>query len=174
MIQGYGLWVLGYSSTMTYFEPTLSYTAPKTPQRQSSWLTLAVMRLCVMGVCFLLGLSRDEMIARMMPAPPLGRAQKRMEGRKARRTIPPGRDLGALRPLIPRALGAPLSPTQRLERYTRLVAMSRFQVYNFLYYRHDFWRIGAVKARARAPLGASGLMLMSEPCGLSAAHAWPD
>lgn len=159
---------------MTYFEPTLSYTAAQTPQRQPSWLTLAVMRICMTGLCFLLGLSHDELIARMIPALPLGRAQKRMEDRKTRRALPPGRDLSALRPLIPRALGAPLSPTQRLERYTHLAAMSRFQVYNFLYYRHDFWRIGAVKARARAPLGASGLMRMSEPCGLSAAHAWPD
>jgi len=58
-----------------------------------------------------------------------------------------------------------------LERCAKLSIMGRLRVYDFQYYRWEFWRLGAMKRRFRAPLTTS---ISLSSCGLSAEHLGPD
>ena len=71
------------------------------------------------------------------------RHQVHMASRKAKRAFPVSRNTSALRAFLPRGL----SQTQFLERATKLSVLGRFQIYDFLYYRWEFWKAGPLKAR---------------------------
>ncbi len=71
------------------------------------------------------------------------RHQVHMASRGGRRAFPVSRNTSALRAFLPRGL----SHTQFLERASKLSFMGRFQIYDFLNYRWEFWKAGALKAR---------------------------
>lgn len=73
------------------------------------------------------------------------RHRRRMIARRARGIMPLTRYMGLyLRPLLPTGL----SPTQYLEAELRISPLGRLQSYNWKYHVHDFFRRGAMKARA--------------------------
>jgi len=95
----------------------------------------------------------------------VSRHQLRAESHRNRRTgkKPPARDLEALMGFVPNAAGDPLSLNQYRERFTRLSSMGRFQIYNWLYYRYEFWRLGAI-----ARLNALGVFTHANDSGCQA------
>lgn len=133
-----------------------------------------MMRMWITALCFFQGITKDEFTAQMQERYRPTRRQERQTLRYKNKPVPPARNTGALKPLIPRELGVVLTPNQIRERITRISASCRFRIYNFLYYRWDFWRKGAVKLRAQAPKGAAGPIPSFTPCGFSDAHILPD
>jgi len=92
-----------------------------------------------------LNIGADESLLFEPDAPATPRHRRLEMARSARLTngVPVGRSTAGLRPLLPRGL----SRTQYLEACCRLSSMGRFQIYDWLYYRWEFWNIPALRAR---------------------------
>lgn len=73
------------------------------------------------------------------------RHRRRMTARRKRGIMPITRYTGDfLRPLLPRGL----TRTQYIEAVLRISPLGRLQCYDWNYHRHEFFRRGAIKARA--------------------------
>ncbi len=113
------------------------------------WLRLWVMRTC--GV-------RPASARRAMPQSPqvLPRARRHSQTYFERCSLPPARDLGTLRALLPREL----SPTQTQERLARISILGRVRIYQISFwgsvllrravltcYNHGWWRAPMLRLR---------------------------
>lgn len=169
---------------MTYFE-TRDYSERKTDPKTGSkpgiktWLDMPALQMLLSGVYFLLGLSGVRVVKVVethdVPVCAASRVVRRKLSFQQRKGAV-SRGISVLRPLMTGGTSGSrvLTRTQFLERCTRLSAMGRLQIYNFQYYRWEFWRKGALKTRGRAPQGACGPVPSLHSCGLSSAHLWPD
>ena len=107
----------------------------------------------------------------LYPVRPVRRDLRLQRARKARIKKNNHRDTSHFRQFKPG--GRSLSRTQFLERCTKLSHMGRFQIYDWLYYRWEFWRYHAIKLRCRSTRPAASAVIGLRSFGLSDAHLWP-
>lgn len=133
---------------------------------------VSAIRFLLAGVYFLLGVSRGRTceVQPVKTRRPVNRSCRLRCERDARLLKNNYRSTSHLRQFLPRGL----SRNQFNERCIRLSHMGRFQIYDWLYYRWEFWRIGAVAKRCGSTLPVSAAAVSLQPLGLSAVHLGPD
>jgi hypothetical protein len=161
-------------STTAITPPLPGKTGPRefAPETTGRSFRLDILRLLLAGLYFLLGSPHrhGHRISRARIRRPLNRTQRHDKLRDQRLNRTNNRSLYPLRKFMAKGL----TPNQFNERCTRLSHMGRFQIYDWRYYRWEFWRPGAIAQRCKAPQGASGPVSVALPLGLSAAHLGPD
>jgi len=137
-------------------DQTNAFAGSHAPTSISVLTWLLWLRLWVMNAC---GFS-PAYVCRAMPSAPqaLVRARRQSRAHFARCGLPPARNLSALRALLPRNL----SPTQTLERLTKISVLGRTVLYRILSwgsvllrrallvcYDHGWWRAPMCVLRTR-------------------------
>ena len=133
---------------------------PAPPPAAGLLALLAWVRLWMMALCP--GHKPEEVGERTSHRPNMTRHHRHM----VRRVTPPSRNCQVMRRFFDKGL----SQRQFLERASRISVLGRFQLFDFLYYRHDFWRANKIWQFRQAYASRTRL----QNAGLWDTHLWPS